>query len=249
MMRRLIGRRATRRPAALAASLFFLLVAMPSVTVAEDSDEMALRAEYGITLALGGEMEKAENVFLSLLSLSPGDARALNNLGNVYLSRGELATAIAFYEKALESDPEDAAIHLNRAVAHLLGGDQESAMADARIAIEATGGKGEAASLLGLRLSEAVTAEQGKASDTPYLSEQEVLALLEAAAEAVPPDPETVEEETDSTAEEEGAQPDSGEAEDLDVAKRETVKPKTWRSAGPRAVELGEALTILYWKK
>ena len=56
-------------------------------------DPLAAECEYGITLAMGGKLERAEEVFTSLLGHSPGDARALNNLGNLYVLRSGLEVA------------------------------------------------------------------------------------------------------------------------------------------------------------
>src|SRR6266481_7519779 len=63
-----------------------------------DSSRLRAECEYGIALALAGADARAESAFVSLLSHVPGDARALNNLGNTHLLRGDLDVALAFYE-------------------------------------------------------------------------------------------------------------------------------------------------------
>src|SRR5262245_61618575 len=86
-------------------------------------------SEYGGTLAVSGEEARAESLFITMLSHTRGDARALNNLGNIRLLRGETGVALAFYERALRGDSLDAGIHLNRATGLLLIGDKERAEA------------------------------------------------------------------------------------------------------------------------
>src|SRR6266850_1677647 len=79
------------------------------------ADPPDARSEYGVTLAVSGEEARAESIFVTMLSHTRGDARALNNLGNLRLLRGETGVALAFYERALRGDSLDAGIHLNRA--------------------------------------------------------------------------------------------------------------------------------------
>ena len=62
-----------------------------------DDDARQRECELGITLALAGRAAAAESVFTSLLSHSPRDARALTNLGNLALLRGEPRLGLAFY--------------------------------------------------------------------------------------------------------------------------------------------------------
>src|SRR5439155_1382297 len=68
----------------------------PPAPAANPPDANLLRAEceYGIALALAGADASAESAFVSLLSHAPGDARALNNLGNTHLLRGASHVAI-----------------------------------------------------------------------------------------------------------------------------------------------------------
>src|SRR5580765_1261525 len=82
------------------------------------------RSEYGVTLAMTGEEARAESLFITMLSHTRGDSRALNNLGNIRLLRGETSVALAFYERALRGDSLDAGIYLNRATALMLIGDK-----------------------------------------------------------------------------------------------------------------------------
>ena len=99
-----------------------LIVTMGPASVWAAADA---RSEYGVTLAVSGEEARAESLFITMLSHTRGDARALNNLGNIRLLRGETSVALAFYDRALRGDSLDAGIHLNRATALLVMGDTE----------------------------------------------------------------------------------------------------------------------------
>src|SRR5947207_3786352 len=99
-----------------------LLVSVSQFAAGDSSDP---RGEYGVTLAISGEEARAESIFVTMLSHTRGDARALNNLGNLRLLRGETGVALAFYERALRGDSLDPGIHLNRATALMLIGDKD----------------------------------------------------------------------------------------------------------------------------
>jgi len=198
---------------------------------AADSGLPSKKCDLGITLALSGQEASAESVFVSLLSESPKDARALNNLGNLYLWRGDDAVALAFYGQAWESDSLDAGIILNEATALLLAGDEEGAKARAAEGVSRAGGTREAARLLGLRLGPE-DREVAKGADRVQVSRDEVLALLRAATRAVP---------ADST------HAPAAPAEPTSAKSRK--KPPAWRSAGARGSEGTDAGAVLYWKR
>jgi tetratricopeptide (TPR) repeat protein len=188
--------------------------------------------DYGITLALSGNLAGAESVFVSLLSHSPGDARALTNLGNLELVQGEPDVALVFYGRAAEIDTADAGIILNRAVALMLLGDEDLAAAEARRGVNRAGGERKAASLLGLRYGESARSsiDTDKADETSYVSKGEIAGLLSAALQNVPVD-------SARTGGQKG--PETGER-----------KPtRTWRAAGTRAAEKNVVADVLYWKR
>src|SRR5512138_1127971 len=95
------------RRVGMVGAVFVLLVAAPSLVAAE----VDKRSDYGVTLAVSGEEARAESIFVTMLSHTRGDSRALNNLGNLRLLRGETGVALAFYERALRGDSLDAGIH------------------------------------------------------------------------------------------------------------------------------------------
>src|SRR5437773_1031935 len=130
--------------------LFWAVIALlvsvgpASVRAADD------RSEFGVTLAMSGEEARAESLFITMLSHTRGDARALNNLGNLRLLRGETGVALAFYERALRGDSLDAGIHLNRATALMLLGDKVRSEQAFTVGVKLAGGVDKAQALLGL---------------------------------------------------------------------------------------------------
>src|SRR5262245_7481994 len=201
-----------------------------SLPTAPDSSRMRAECEYGVALALTGDDARAESAFVSLLSHAPGDARALNNLGNVHLLRGDFDVALAFYALAAEADSSDPGIVLNRATALLLRGDEDKAQQVAAEGVRRAGGVRQAAALLGLKAPEPM-AEEPKAGDRAYVRKDEVIALLRAAAARVP---------ADST-----AKPPASTSGTTRPRKRATV----WRSAGARGAEGTDISVVVYWKQ
>jgi Flp pilus assembly protein TadD len=197
------------------------------------TEQASLLTEYGVTLAMRGDVARAESVFVSVLSVSPKDPSALNNLGNLHLIKGEPAVALAFYNRAMVFDTTDAGIRLNRSLAMMLTGDNEEARAEAKRAVRMAGGVDLAAALLALKTKHEPSKE-AKASTQTYLSKSEVMALLESAVSGVPADTSRA------------AQSDSARA----ASKTATAaKVKAWRSAGLRAEDMNEVTTSVYWKK
>jgi tetratricopeptide (TPR) repeat protein len=185
------------------------------------------RAEYGVNLAIAGEAARAESVFVTMLSHTHGDARALNNLGNLRLLRGETGVALAFYDRALRGDSLDAGIHLNRATALLLIGDDARAEASYATGVRLAGGLDQAQALLGLP-HEAPPASDRAAQKT-LLDAEQIRAALKHAAAAVP---------SDTTHAGAGATTPGAAGK----------KPSAWRSAGPRASDGSDNSRLLYWK-
>jgi tetratricopeptide (TPR) repeat protein len=191
-------------------------------------DPWKTECDYGITLALGGQIDEAESVFTSLLSHEPGSSRALTNLGNIQVIRNELDVALSFYERAFESDTTDGGILLNRSIALMLMGEEELARAEAREGIRMSGGITPATSLIGLRPTD-VEGGALRAAEKLHVSKEEISALLSLALKSVP---------SDSTQ-------DSLSAE-LPAEKKPT---QAWRSAGARAAQQTEVGSVLYWKQ
>jgi hypothetical protein len=200
-----------------------------AATANPTQDPLGRTCELGITYALSHEEAAAESVFVSLLSRSPGDARALNNLGNLRLLRGDVDVALAFYARAGQADSMDAGIPLNESVALMIGGYEDAARERAAEGARRAGGPDEAARLLGLRYA---ASDDGNpaAGDPAQVSRNEVLALLRAATQAVP---------VDSTHTTHAA-----------AAGKTPGKPApAWRSAGARGAAGSDVGAVIYWKR
>jgi predicted Zn-dependent protease len=196
-------------------------------------DRTRCENEFGITLEMAGRLAAAESAFVSLLAHAPHDSRALTNLGNVALLRGDAGLALAFYDRALARG-EDPGVRLDRAAALLLGGDVPAAQQEAARGVQAAGGAPAAAQLMGISLRDSATT-QARGADSKSLSSVEVAALLQQALEVVPVD--TTRLKTSAVV---ASQPDSLSAP--------ATRPKR-RSAGPRSSEGGDTALALYWKR
>jgi hypothetical protein len=183
--------------------------------------------DYGVTLANSGEEARAESVFVTMLSHTRGDARALNNLGNLRLLRGETGVALAFYERALRGDSLDAGIHLNRATALMMIGDQQRSEQAFAIGVKLAGGVDRAQALMGLPPEKQPTE---RAARKTAIDPEQLRSMLRRAATSVP---------RDSV-----PQPNSAAASGA-AGKR----PSAWRSAGARASDGGDTPQLLYWKR
>jgi len=184
------------------------------------------RGEYGVSLAIGGEASRAESVFVSMLSHTRGDARALNNLGNIRLLRGEAGVALAFYERALRADSIDAGIHLNRATAFMIIGDEARAEKSFATGVKLAGSVEHAQALLGLPPEKLPT---DKASAKTAIDPEQLRAMLQRAATTVPKDSVIPAGHTPAT-------------------NAASKQPSAWRSAGARGSDVNGTPQLLYWK-
>jgi len=213
-------------------ALWTLVVAWSSAAPSADpaADALARANESGVALALAGQTDRAESTFVAVLSRAPRDARALTNLGNVALVRGDAVLAQAYYARAARLAPHDPGIDLDRAIAALVLGDSDAASVHAARAVRAAGGRKQAAALLGLMGADSV-AVTARARDATRLTPEEIDALLRAAQSTVPVT----------------QRPDS-----LRVAVADSTPARSrpaWRSAGPRSLDATAAATLLYWKQ
>jgi Flp pilus assembly protein TadD len=212
--------------------LLVLLLAV-AVSAAGRADTGSARGDLGVSLAMQGECARAESVFISMLSLTQGDSRALNNLGNLALLRDSKSVALAYYDSALRGEPADAGIHLNRATALMRLHDVAGAEAAARTAIRLAGSVQAAEALLGL---EADSTGAGRAADrTALIAKDEIRTLLRRAA--APPAARLAPVDTSRSALRDGAFP------------RKPAAPQ--RPGGPRAADASEegvSAAVLYWK-
>lgn len=209
----------------MAGAAFALLMSASPLFAATDPTDS--RGEYGVTLAIGGEEARAESIFVTMLSHTRGDSRALNNLGNLRLLRGETGVALAFYERALRGDSLDPGIHLNRATALMMLGDQDRSQRAFAVGVKLAGGIDRAQALLGLTPEKQPT---DRAAAKTAIDPEQLRAMLRRAANSVPKD--------------------SVRMLDSDAALGTTGKrPSAWRSAGARASDGSSTPQLLYWKR
>ena len=93
----------------------------------------ANRIESGIKLAQQSylderNLDNAFMLFTEMLENNKNDPVVINNLGNVYLLKGDYDKAITTYQKAVNNDKEDAAILLNIGVAYYFRGNDDEAV-------------------------------------------------------------------------------------------------------------------------
>jgi tetratricopeptide (TPR) repeat protein len=202
-----------------------LVVSASSLLAAGEPSDT--RGSYGVTLAISGEEARAESVFVTMLSHTRGDSRALNNLGNLRLLRGETGVALAFYERALRGDSLDAGIQLNRATALMLLGDQQRAERAFAYGVKLAGGFDHAQALLGLPPEKQPTE---RAARKTVIDPEQLRGMLRRAAAALPKD--------------------SLSLVDSGIPRPAAGKhPSAWRSAGARGSDGSDAPLILYWKR
>ncbi len=206
------------------AAIVLLVSASPQFAVGDPSDS---RGEYGVTLAISGEEARAESIFVTMLSHTRGDARALNNLGNLRLLRGETGVALAFYERALRGDSLDAGIHFNRATALMIIGDRERSEHAFAVGVRLAGGFDRAQALLGLPPEKQPTERAARKS---AIDAEQLRAMLRRAATSVPKD---------------SIRPLDSVTTPGAAGKR----PSAWRSAGSRASDGSDTPQLLYWKR
>jgi hypothetical protein len=177
----------------------------------------------GIIAAWAGQVDIAESLFVTVLSVSPRDGRALTNLGNLALLRGDDALALVFYDRAVLADTLDGGIRLDRALVLALLGHERESQFEVREGTRLAGSPMAASALLGLR-AEADSAGS-RAATGSSLTQQEIRNLLRVSLQKLP---------ADSTR----------------AAATGRPRPESPRRiAGPRAEEIAEAGMHLYWKR
>jgi len=199
---------------------------LPALSFAAANGRAARAQDYcelGIQDAFAGEVDRAESMFVAVLSTSPHDSRALADLGNVALMRGDPSLGLVFYDRAALSDSLDGGIRLDRALALALLGETAESQAEVRAGVRLAGSPAAAGALLGLRTEADSSATRG--APGAGLTREEVRNLLRTSLMSLP---------ADSTRARSPGHP-------------RPEPPR--RSAGPRAEDLGEASVHLYWKR
>ena len=110
-----------------AALLVGLLLLLPQTVAAEDLESLYGRA---LQASQSGDFVQALPLWDQVLVLSPDDAAALSNRGNVRLALGDPDGAIADQTRSIELAPEELDPHLNRGTAEESLQDWAAAEAD-----------------------------------------------------------------------------------------------------------------------
>jgi tetratricopeptide (TPR) repeat protein len=82
----------------------------------QQPESLAVRNHIGLVWALVGEEPKAEKEFRLILNRKSNYVPAINNLANIKFILEDYETADSLYAHALQHDPDQAGIYLNRAV-------------------------------------------------------------------------------------------------------------------------------------
>jgi tetratricopeptide (TPR) repeat protein len=85
--------------------------------------DVGLLNSKGLLLHELGDLDGAETAFLSACAIEPHNPVICNNLGNVSKSRSMMQEALAWYDRALEYDPDNATIIFNRSLVVMALGD------------------------------------------------------------------------------------------------------------------------------
>ena len=78
-------------------------------------EDVSCLLSLSVGYSSGGNLEQAEATYNRLLAVSPGHPKALNNLGNLAIRRGDEQLAIELYRKAVEADGQYIAARLRLA--------------------------------------------------------------------------------------------------------------------------------------
>ncbi len=98
--------------------LLLLLIAVPVRGVAQSAQDFERLFTRALELQQAGDTLGAIDTYKAALSLVPGSADALSNLGAAYVRLGQFDDAIAQYEVALKSDSTSSTVRLNLALAY-----------------------------------------------------------------------------------------------------------------------------------
>jgi hypothetical protein len=175
----------------------------------------------GLVYAEDGKLPEAAARFRAVLAARPGDAAALNNLGNVELLAGRPDSALARYRAAYAADG-DPGILLNEGLARWGLGDRRGADSSFTEALARLGDPEKALALLGIPAEPAGNA-RGKAQK---LSPSEIRQRLQQAAARVPA--------ASAAAGGSAARP---------------AGPVVTKVSGSRAADAGGSAHVVYWKR
>ena len=153
-----------------------------------DSKDISSINRLGQFMAKSNDITSALDVFTRLQKLAPGDARVMNNLGNVHCLLSNDSAALIWYKKAVQTDSINGAIRINQGLCHFTRGDETTASDLIRKGIMLTGGMEKTAILLGFDMNELPGTEKGaeKTATKTVLSRKKIKALMQQSLDKVP---------------------------------------------------------------
>src|SRR2546430_9511110 len=98
--------------------LLFLLSAAHARAQEQQAQDFERLFARALELQQAGDVLGAIETYKAALTIIPGRADALSNLGAAYVRLGQFDDAIAQYEAALKSDPINSTVRLNLALAY-----------------------------------------------------------------------------------------------------------------------------------
>lgn len=96
-----------------------------------------VRYNYAVDLADMGRLDEAVDQYRLVLETNPSFADARNNLGAVYVRRGDLEKGQIEFQRILEIDPKNSRAHRNLGSVHSRKGEWREALEHYRSALEA----------------------------------------------------------------------------------------------------------------
>jgi protein O-GlcNAc transferase len=108
--------------------LLFLLLSAPVRGQSPNALDFERLFTRALELQQAGDMLGAIDTYKAALTIVPGNADALSNLGAAYVRLGQFDDAIAQYELALKSDPSSSTVRLNLALAYYKSGRPNQAI-------------------------------------------------------------------------------------------------------------------------
>lgn len=79
----------------------------------------------GNSLRMLGQVDQADECFATALHQQPGYLSALKNRGTLWVWSGEIRRGLQWYQQGLQVDPDNAELHRNLGVIHLLLGEYD----------------------------------------------------------------------------------------------------------------------------
>jgi tetratricopeptide (TPR) repeat protein len=110
------------------------------------------------------DLEGARTLFDKAFQSTPDSIDALMSLGMVHGATGDFTSALAYYRRALERNPQSEVIHNNVAGALLASGQPDAAIAEARRALEIYPRLAESYLIIGRAYADKGLREQARAA-------------------------------------------------------------------------------------